>query len=81
MRPAREGGGPAAFCGPLRPAPQLIDAAGRVPPRVCPVGGRGGMRIPRRDAVVRQGLCFNVKTVKAALRKVLEQRGGGVRTL
>ena len=28
-----------------------------------------------------QGLCFNVKTVKAALRKVLEQRGGGVRTL
>ena len=28
-----------------------------------------------------QGPRFNVKTVKAALRKVLEQRGGGVRTL
>ena len=28
-----------------------------------------------------QGSSINVKTVKAALRKVLEQRGGGVRTL
>ena len=33
------------------------------------------------NAELRQGLCFNVKRVKVAPRKVLEQRGGGVRTL